>query len=313
MFRIRARRVYSGGLCSDTGSVRAAGQEEETLTVTQHSLGVCSWSLDRNDIPRAINVAATIPQLRAVQIGFFTEASVMEADPAAIKRLASDTGLDIVSTFIAFEGEDYRSIQSIAATGGLAPDDTYDRRIRIVCQAAEITAQLGATAMAMHIGTVTEDADHPVSHKLEVRCQDAADFLVSHGLELHLETGREAAIVLKRFLGAVDRANVAVNFDPANFVVYGTDDPIAAFQLLAERVRIIHLKDAYRSAEPGREFGRPAALGAGDAGIDKLISHSRLIEHPVPHLIECSSRHAGEIAVREATECAHSLLVHEVR
>ena len=271
-------------------------------------LGVCSWSLDRHDILRAIEAAGAIPQLRAVQIGFFTEATVGNADPPAIARAASNAGLQVVSTFVAFDGEDYSSIRRIAETGGFARDEKYAQRKRITQKVAAIAGELGAGAVAIHAGTVPEDPAHPAFDKLATRCREVADLLVNHRLQLHLETGRESADALLRFLDAVARENVAVNFDPANFVVYGTDDPARSFRLLADRVRVIHLKDACRSAQPGVVFGRPAALGTGDAGIPRLVSKSRVMGNMIPLLIECGSRDTGADAVRAAAEYVQSLL-----
>jgi len=276
--------------------------------MTPPTLGVCSWAIDRYNILRAVEVAGTIPELRAIQIGFFSEAVVHETDPAAIARAASAAGLRITSSFLAFEGEDYRSMERIAVTGGYAFDEAYDRRLNSTRTVADLTRRMGAHAVAAHVGTIPGDRRNPLFDKLVTRCAEVADMLVESGIELHLETGREPAAVLCGFLDAVGRGNVAVNFDPGNFVVYGTDDPYEAFVELAERVRVVHLKDATISATPGADYGRPAPLGVGDAKIARIISKMRLVRDAVPLLIECSRGDAGEQTVRSSAAYACTLL-----
>ena len=282
--------------------------EEGAAEMTSPLLGVCSWAIDRHDILGAIEVAGTIPELSAIQIGFFSQAVVQEADPEAIARAASAAGLRITSSFVAFEGEDYGTIERIAVTGGYAFDEAYERRLDVTRAVAEITRQMGADAVAVHVGTIPRDRSDSLFDKLVTRCAEVADTLAGIGVQLHIETGREPAAVLRGFLDEVGRGNVAINFDPGNFVVYGTDDPREAFVELADCVRVLHLKDASRSATPGVDYGRPAPLGAGDAKIARIISKMRLFGDAVPVLIECSSGDAGEQTVRSSVHYVRTLL-----
>ena len=56
---------------------------------------------------------------------------------------------------------------------------------------------------------------------------------------------------VKEFLGYFDSGYLGVNLDPSHFVVSG-NDPVWAAQMLGDRVRHVHVKDA---------FGKPGALG----------------------------------------------------
>ena len=191
-------------------------------------LGVCSWSIDRHDVLRSIQLAGTELGLRLVQIGFFTHEAVRRAATDRIRRAAEDSGVTLTSSFLAFEGEDYSSITSIAKTGGYALDKDYAHRRTLTAEVADLTAAVGCGAVAVHLGTIPEDPDSPMHGKLVARVGEVADLLAERRLGLHLETGREAAEVLRAFVDAVGRPNVAVNFDAGNFVVYGTDLPAQA-------------------------------------------------------------------------------------
>ncbi len=91
-----------------------------------------------------------------------------------------------------------------------------------------------------------------------------------HGQTFALETGQETAPALLHFLKDVGCPNLKINFDPANMILYGTGDPIEAFQQLAPHVVSIHAKDGDWPASPGT-LGKERALGQGAVGIPRFI------------------------------------------
>ena len=127
-------------------------------------------------------------------------------------------------------------------------------------------------------------------------------------LRLLLETGRESAEVLLGFLHAVGRSNVAVNFDPANFVALGTDDPARAVSQLKGFIENVHMKDATCSEQPGLEYGRPTPLGLGDAAIPRVVSKLRATGYTGPLLIERSGGASDLETIRHAVSYLRSLL-----
>jgi len=285
-------------------------------------IGVCSWSIDRADVLRSLEVAGVQLGLRVVQIGFFSEQAVRCADADAIRRTAAKAGVTLVGAFVGFEREDYASIERIAATGGFAFDDEYRLRLAVTRDVAKL---IGASALwqpagprgdskkpaarlAIHVGTVPTDIDSPLYAKLVSRTGEVADILAEHNVRLLLETGRESAETLDRFIDSVGRKNVGVNFDPANFVVYGTDGPVGAVSKLKDRIESVHMKDALRSDLPGRKYGLPAALGSGNVGIPRVLSKLRETGYRGPLLIECGAGHTGPDAVRDAAEHLRSMI-----
>ena len=80
---------------------------------------------------------------------------------------------------------------------------------------------------------------------------------------LILETGQETAGTLELFLKALERENVAVNFDPANMLLYDMGDPIGALRRLVRFVKQVHIKDANRPAEEG-QWGTEVVVGQGE-------------------------------------------------
>jgi len=214
----------------------------------------------------------------------------------------------IVGTFAGFEGEDYASIASIAETGGLTPDEHYRKRLEMIRRVGALSAATGCPFVAIHVGTVPAETDAPTWTKLIERTREAADMLASTGLRLLLETGREPVDVLTAFIDALERDNVAVNFDPGNLIVYGVDDPVRAVSTLRTRIENVHLKDAFRSSDPGVAYGSRASLGTGDAGIARVISKLRVTGYTGPLLIEGGGPQGSIGAIREAASYVRSML-----
>jgi sugar phosphate isomerase/epimerase len=83
------------------------------------------------------------------------------------------------------------------------------------------------------------------------------------GIHLVLETGQETAATLREFLDGLGCANVGVNFDPANMILYGKGDPINAMRTLGPWIRQVHLKDAKAATVPGN-WGEEVPAGTGE-------------------------------------------------
>ncbi len=272
------------------------------------AIGVCGWCIDRADAVRGIEVCGKELGLGAVQIGFFTEAALRSAEADVIAATLRTSGVTLVGSFIAFEGEDYASIERITATGGFMPGDHFGDRLALTEAAAALTAALGAPLLAIHAGTVPTDTSSPVYGALVDRVGQAADAVASYGVRLLLETGREPVEILIGFIDAVGRANVGVNFDPGNLVIYGVDDPIRAVSKLRGRIDIVHLKDARQSLRPGASYGKAASLGMGDAQIARVVSRLRTVGYRGPLLLEMRSRDSGFGDLRDAVSFVQSLL-----
>ena len=77
--------------------------------------------------------------------------------------------------------------------------------------------------------------------------------------------------MLLRFINDVGRDNLGINFDPANMILYGAGEPIAALQKAGKYVKSCHCKDARASKSPGVEWGVETPLGEGEVGIETFV------------------------------------------
>ena len=164
--------------------------------------------------------------------------------------------------------DDYTTLESIRATGGLVPDEHWQENSRILADAIKLTAQWKAPYILLHAGYINH-ADKAGYLKLSDRLKYARDLCADAGVALVLETGQETADDLAGLL--TDLPGIYVNFDPANMILYGKGDPVKAVKTLAPWIRHIHIKDAFHTQTPGT-WGAEAKWATGDVGADDFIA-----------------------------------------
>lgn len=175
----------------------------------------------------------------------------------------------ITSTMIDFPHEDYETLESIRASGGVAPDAHWDEDRNLFLSAAKLTASLGGKYLSMHAGFIDESKPE-YAGKMRDRIRTLADIAATQGTVLLLETGQETAGHMKQFIESLEHEAIGVNFDPANMILYGMGDPIDAVRVLRPWIRHIHIKDA-RRAERAGTWGKEVPWGTGDVGCTRFL------------------------------------------
>ena len=170
-------------------------------------------------------------------------------DPGYVSAVQAEDWA-ISATMIGFPQEDYSTLVTIRRTGGIAPDECWERNRRIYLEALEVTARLGVKSLSMHLGFI-DDRDAAYARKMRERTVTLADHAAGHGITLLLETGQETAEDLRIFLESLCHPALAINFDPANMILYGRGDPVAAVEILSPWIRHVHIKDAVGTIQPG--------------------------------------------------------------
>jgi type 1 glutamine amidotransferase len=133
---------------------------------------------------------------------------------------------------------------------------------------------IGTTIVTFHMGFLPRDPKDPVYGEMLEALGSLAAYAAPKGVTLSLETGQETGEELVRFLDAITVARVGVNFDTANLVLYGLDDPPRALERLRGRVTSLHVKDGLPPDDP-RLLGREVPLGEGRARVRECL---RLLE-----------------------------------
>ena len=209
-----------------------------------------------------------IARYRGFGLGAIQIAGVYETwlGPDEAARHASDAlfallrkyDIAVPSLFLSYPDQDWAHPREGI---GLVPEATRAARLVLSCRQMNWAKRYGIPVIVCHAGFVPETPDDSWA-RLVGDLKQLARFAAANGQEFLFETGTDSAAALQRTIDAIDEPNVGVNFDPANLLIYGTDTPAAMVELLAERIRGIHCKDAV-PALPGAARGRETVLGKG--------------------------------------------------
>ncbi len=208
------------------------------------------------------------------------------ADVRILQEKFEKANVKITTVFCGFEGESYANIPTVQETVGLVPLETRFPRFDETKAISDFAAELGVGVTALHLGFIPEKSDTVAHRDIVELTQQLCDYCQQNAQRLHLETGQETAESLFQFIQDVNRKNLAVNFDPANMILYGSGQPIPALKLLSGHVKSVHCKDAKWAANPGKEWGEEVLLGEGDVNIELFLKTLKQIGYEGPLTIE---------------------------
>lgn len=224
-------------------------------------LAVCSWSLQPTD-PQDLVAKLIATGIRRVQLVLDPLRDAPDIWGTAANELRQ-ADIAIASGTFDCVGEDYSTLDSIRATGGIVPDATWEQNLKNIRAAAVIAVHLGIKFVTFHAGFVPHDPAAADYAKLLQRLRTVAEIFAAKEMTVGLETGQETAAALTALLGELKCPNVGVNFDPANMLLYDKGDPIQALRALKPWIRQVHIKDAIRTQVPGT-WGREVTVGTGE-------------------------------------------------
>ncbi len=230
---------------------------------TKKQMGVCSWSLQATgpqDLADKVNALG----LKKVQLGLVPHRD----DPGAwdgVEEVLAKSGIKVVSGMFSTIGEDYTSPATIRKTGGVVLDQYWEENLQLAAKAAAAAGAMNLETVTVHAGFLPHSPQAPDFDRLSRRVLTLAEIFREEGVSLLLETGQESAETLLIFLEEMRKRggdDIAVNFDPANMLLYDMDEPIEALKQLVPHVRQVHVKDANRTKEKG-QWGEEVVVGTG--------------------------------------------------
>lgn len=251
--------------------------------------GVVFWP-GRDDLATVLGFG-----VRTGQMIMGGDQSLDEAGSARWKADLEAAGFKVVTVFAAYNGEDYADIPTVQRTVGFIPPATRAEREKRTLALSDFAARLGVGSIACHVGFVPEDDSDPDYVVVREMVRRVCDHAAKHGQTFALETGQERAETLLHFIRDVDRPNLRINFDPANLILYGTDEPISALRKLAHLLVSVHCKDG-----DGPPAGKPGALGSerplgkGSVGIPEFVKTLREVGFPGPLNVERETENQQE-------------------
>ncbi|MDA0204402.1 MAG: sugar phosphate isomerase/epimerase [Acidobacteria bacterium] len=251
-------------------------------------VGVVFWTGGELGEERpAAEIVASVASLGVAcgQLAIHGGADLSDASRAAWAAALAANDITVVTAVVAFTGESYADVATVDRTVGYGPATTRSERERRTYEVSDFAAALSIPGLATHIGAIPHNVGEPGYIEMRDLVRRLCDHCASNEQTFALETGQESATELKRFIVDVDRANLRVNFDPANMVMYGSGDPIEALGTVGEWVVTVHCKDGVGPSAPGR-LGHETPLGEGQVDMERFVAKLREIGYQGPLIIE---------------------------
>jgi sugar phosphate isomerase/epimerase len=234
------------------------------MPVSNAPIAVCSWSLQASS-PEELVERVRATGARAVQLALTPVAEKPEVWSGVFDALDA-AGIEVASGMLETVGEDYSTLDTIRATGGVVPDATWPATRARAAQVAAIAGARGIKLVTFHAGFIPHEPGAERA-RLFGRLREIAFLFAARGARIAFETGQESAETLAHALDALGDpvpvvGGIGVNFDPANMILYGMGDPVAAVRTLAPRIAQVHIKDALPTKAPGT-WGSEVRAGTG--------------------------------------------------
>jgi len=151
---------------------------------------------------------------------------------------------------------------------GLDSPEQLQVRLEHLAKVLQLAADLGPRVVLMPMPRLPTKDELTTPRGLTLR--ESLSFLAVAadrvGVSVALEPGLDSAAATRDYLDTFDTGSLAVNFDPANFLING-HDPVKSAVAFAGRIRHVNARDAQaRTASGG---AKEVAVGDGD--IDWLV------------------------------------------
>lgn len=131
--------------------------------------------------------------------------------------------------------------------GGFMSEEKNPTQVSRSKRILDLALEFGCNIVTTHIGVVPADRNCQQYAIMQKPCKELADYAKSLNAHFAVETGPEVATRLKMFLDDLGSDGVAVNFDPANFVMVAGDDPVKAVDTLKDYIVHTHAKDGRKN------------------------------------------------------------------
>ena len=227
---------------------------------------------------------------RCTQLGVCPPDFFTCCNAKALVEAMGETGVESAGFFVGFPGESYASMQDVSDTVGFVFPEKLGERMEIMRAAIDFAAKAKQPGVLVHMGFLPDDHSSALYKQMYDALAQCADWCAKEKMFIGLETGQEQADHLAAFLQALGRNNVYINFDPANLILYGKDNPVDAFRRIGNHVISCHAKDGVWPTEAG-QLGSEKPLGQGQVSIPDFVQALKDMRFKGPIVIE---REAGD-------------------
>lgn len=273
------------------------GTQEGGAGMAHNEIGVYMECTGFGDPVQALPVIRELG-LELTQVSQLPSEFYSEDGARRFRAMLQEAGVRAAATTIAHDGEEYDDWPTVRRTVGYVPQEFRASRVAYSHRVIDFTAAIGCRYVTTHIGEPPHDTNDPEYAALVDLVRELGQHCADVGLRFGLETGQETGRALMAFVGRVGLDNVGVNFDPANIVLYGADDPLSALDEVAPRLFGAHCKDGLWPAEP-EGLGTEVLAGQGEAKVCACVRKLVRLGYEGPIIMEIGAGPDRREALRQ--------------
>lgn len=187
-----------------------------------------------------------------------------------MKSLIEEYDIEISAFWCGWEGPQVWNFYEGQKTLGLVPPEYREIRIKNLCDGSDFAKKLGITDVITHMGFIPENPYNPEFEPFCDAVRVVAKHLETNGQFLLFETGQETPVAMLRCFEKVETANLGINLDTANLILYGKANPVDALDIFGTYVRNLHAKDGIYPIN-GHDLGKEVRLGDGKVDFYSLF------------------------------------------
>jgi len=244
-------------------------------------IGVLNTLMDDGDCFRKVrDFGARVCQLVSWDHG---QATMEMAD--SVIRHSRDAGVRISAVWAGLPPPQVWDFKEGPLTLGIVPHAYRAERLEVLRRWADFASRIGAPAIITHCGFIPENLTDPEYPGVVEAIRDIAAYCDRLGIGFWLETGQETPVVLLRTIERVGLANVGINLDPANLIMYGKGNPVDALDVIGAYVRNVHVKDGLYPTN-GDSLGHEVQVGQGKVNFPVFLRRLREVGYAGELIIE---------------------------
>jgi sugar phosphate isomerase/epimerase len=193
-----------------------------------------------------------------------------------LRQAAADSGVEITTIWTGLPGRYVWDFIEGPSTIGLVPPETRARRLAVLKRGSDFARMAGVLSITTHVGFIPENPADPLYQGTVQALKEIADHCAKNGQSFWFETGQETPVTLLRIIEDIGSANLGINMDPANLLLYGKANPVDALDILGVYVRGVHAKDGEYPTN-GRQLGMEKPLGEGRVNYPAFLARLKAL------------------------------------
>lgn len=234
------------------------------------SLGLCCKDNTNYDL-EAQFIQAKKLGFDKVQIALWDMSHLNIESAQSTKKLLQKYGLACTELWCGWVQPASWDFRDGPSSLGLVPADYRALRTQNLLDGGVYARELGVSDIITHLGFIPQDPNDPNYQGLIRSLKYITSEFSKYGQYFSFETGQETPVVVKRCIEDVGTANLGVNYDPANLMIYGSANPIDGLDLLGSYVRSVHAKDGTYPTG-GYQVGVETVMGEGQVDIPAFVT-----------------------------------------